>query len=380
VDQEFTNVLLVEDDEDDYVLSRNMLSNKPFYIVWTQTLTAALKHLRTMQDVDVILLDLSLLDSQGVDALDAISACAKQIPIVVLTGMEDEQTAAEALQRGAQDYLIKGKITPELIERSLRYSMARKQSENDARRISLFQQREDFMAMLAHDLKNPIIGANRILELLAAGELGALADEQRTVIEQLKTNNGRLLTMIRAYLDACKYEAGAATISLRNSDLSKLLNSALLEFTSLARDKKVDLKVEIENDVPQVLADDSTFYRVIQNLLHNAIKFTPEGGSISVRLYHTADAEVLEIHNDGSVIPIEDQGRLFERFWQGVGGKKYAPGTGLGLYLCKHIVDAHHGHIACTSSHNTGTTFTVKLPLPKTSVSPQKAGSTSGAT
>jgi signal transduction histidine kinase len=371
------NVLVIEDDEDDYVLAQGMLSGKAFHLAWAQSVNAALKHLAENQ-VDVVLLDLSLTDSRGIDAVQSVSTHNKEVPIVVLTGLEDEKIAADALHCGAQDYLVKGKITTDLIEKSLRYSVLRKQSENYARRISLFEQREDFVAMLAHDLKNPICGSSRILELFSTGELGPLSSEQLAVIEQLRNSNNRLLGLIHALLDAYRYETGNIELALEQANLAAIVKAAMQEFAPLAKDKQIAIKLDASDGIPSILADDSSLYRVIQNLLHNAIKFSQPGGTVKIRLYESGGSAVLDVHNDGPTISLEDQARLFERFWQGVPGKRYTAGTGLGLYLCKHIIDAHHGHIACTSKEDIGTTFTVTIPLSDMAISPMKTGSTSG--
>jgi signal transduction histidine kinase len=116
-------------------------------------------------------------------------------------------------------------------------------------------------------------------------------------------------------------------------------------------EQKVSLKV-----------DTKAIRRMLQNLLDNALKFTPRGGAISLKLQNLEEKIVVEIGDTGPGISTEEQKLLFQRFSQGKTGRKYTPGTGLGLYLCKQIVDAHQGEIICISVEGSGTTFRVCLP------------------
>lgn len=135
---------------------------------------------------------------------------------------------------------------------------------------------------------------------------------------------------------------------------------------ALASTRKIDMKLVVQAD-PVIRADANSFRRVLLNLIDNAIKFEPEGGKVTVTLREDDSSSLMgkkrariDVHNRGSFIPEDDRKRLFQRFWQGAEGKRYVPGTGLGLYVCRQIMDAHNGTISCASDKS-GTTFSIGL-------------------
>ncbi|CAN5319142.1 PAS domain S-box protein [soil metagenome] len=233
----------------------------------------------------------------------------------------------------------------------------RKEQEVESRRAAVAEGREEFMATLTHDLKNPLIGANRLLELLINGALGVVPFEQAEILEQLRHSNLQLLNMIHNLIDVYRYEKDTSRLDLQETDLVGLLEECIKQAQLLTSNIiNSDLPPQSDN----ILIDPFGIRRVVQNLLSNAVKFSPEG-TITIRLKIQKNQAVIEVEDHGPGIKPEEQCHLFKRFSQGAAGKRYAGGTGLGLYLCKQIIDAHGGSIECESKL-TGTIFKICLP------------------
>ena len=218
------------------------------------------------------------------------------------------------------------------------------------------------MATLTHDLKNPLIGANRILELMASGIMGGVSDQQEKILYQLRDSNKLLLSMIQNLIEVYRFEKDVNVMMREHADLGEIISACLEEIRPIAKNREIELTSNFMEHSVSLKIDSKAIRRMLQNLLDNALKFTPRGGAISLKLQNLEEKIVVEVGDTGPGISSEEQKLLFLRFSQGKMGRKYTPGTGLGLYLCKQIVDAHQGEIACISAEGAGTTFRVCLP------------------
>jgi signal transduction histidine kinase len=234
--------------------------------------------------------------------------------------------------------------------------------EDITKRLSMLEEREEFIATLTHDLKNPLIGANRVLELLADQQIGPITTGQAELLMQLRDSNMRLLCLIQNLLEVYRLEKDVNALLLADHDLVKLASMCVSEIMPIAKSKNIDVDIKLPSHLPASRVDGHAIQRVLQNLIDNALKFTPRGGRITVELSHLEDIIEFRVSDTGVGISKKEQKKLFQRFAQGTSGKKYSPGTGLGLYLCKQIVDAHKGSITCTSEEGIGTTFQIQLP------------------
>jgi len=240
----------------------------------------------------------------------------------------------------------------------------KKRAQNIAKEVVLMRQRDDFMALLTHDLKTPLVGANRILELLTNNAAGNLNDEQRQILKQLQNSNLELVSMVQNLIQVYKYERELAHAKFIETDLAALLKTTVSKILDTAKSKEIELICTIPDNEIVAAIDADSVTRLIQNLIDNAIKFTPRQGVVNVHLEKTKEGEcVLSVSDTGVGLTEEECASLFTRFWQGIMGKKYSASVGLGLYLCKQIVDAHDGTIECKSKINEGSSFTVKLPI-----------------
>lgn len=233
--------------------------------------------------------------------------------------------------------------------------------QEQKRLLSIMKEREDFMATLTHDMKNPLIGANRLLELFVAGSFGELTSAQLEMLHCLKQGNSGLLKLIEDLIDVYRLEKDVNSLFIEDCDLLRIIVAQTSHITPLAKLRSIKVITEFPERL-MLQGDASRLERVVQNLLDNAVKFAPEDGTIKVRLFSTGDNAVIEVEDNGPGIPPEEHSVLFKRFSQGNAGKRHAGGSGLGLYLCKQVVEAHGGTIGVDSQGNGSTIFRITLP------------------
>lgn len=228
-------------------------------------------------------------------------------------------------------------------------------------RVHLRQQRDDFVAILTHNLKTPIIGMNRTLELLLDGVLGEMPPAQQQVISLLARNNQGLLRMVQNLLEVYRYESSIEALNFQRIDLLSTLYACVAEVAPLAKNRNLQVKCDLPDKLPAAVADQVAVHHLFINLLENAIKYTQPGGVIEVGASSTECGVEVTVKDSGIGISIEHQSKLFKRSWHGGGERQFTTGSGLGLYLCRQIVTAHGGEISCQSEVDVGTVITVKF-------------------
>ncbi len=236
----------------------------------------------------------------------------------------------------------------------------RVKAEEEKQKQLLAAQRENFMASLAHDLKNPLVGLKLLQSKLLDGTLGPLASEQHTVISSMQESTQGLLALIGNLLSVYRFEAGVETLDKEPSDLDAIINTCLKDVIPVADTKNITFKLSLPQSLRKIEVDPMAIRRVIANLVNNAIKFSPNGGRIDIEVSQDDASTTVSIEDNGIGIKEQDLEYVFKRFWIGKAGET---GTGIGLNLCAQIVNAHDGSITCTSREGHGTKFTFVLPV-----------------
>ncbi|MBX9691310.1 MAG: PAS domain-containing sensor histidine kinase, partial [Cyanobacteria bacterium] len=229
-------------------------------------------------------------------------------------------------------------------------------------RVRLAQQREDFIATLTHDLKNPLIGQNRLLDLILEGDFGPLDDKMTQVLRRLQGNSKELLESIGTLLEVYRYEKGAPQLWRREFDGKELIEECIAEIHPIARTRKVEIRSTVSEMLPFVFGDEKALRRVVINLLDNGVKFSPDSGIIELSLHFDQGEFTLAVEDSGKGIAEEEISFLFQRFAQTDQGRLYKSSSGLGLYLCRQIVESHGGEIFYERGRHGGARFVVKLP------------------
>ncbi len=222
--------------------------------------------------------------------------------------------------------------------------------------------KDEFVGLVTHDLRTPLTSISGYVELLQSDESGDLDDEQRHFLEIVSRNADRLLRLVNDLLFAARLQSGQLELELSEVDVAEVARDAVTAATPHADAKRLTLAFE-HAGATAILGDHGRLAQLLDNLVANAIKFTPEGGHVTVRAAAEADAVVLEVTDSGIGIPEAEQERLFERFFRAsTAVSQQIPGTGLGLHIVRAITEAHGGRVAVTSREGHGTTFRVELP------------------
>ena len=223
--------------------------------------------------------------------------------------------------------------------------------------------KDDFVASVSHELRTPLTSIRGYLELLTSGEVGELNEEQERFLSVVDRNADRLLHVVGDLLFVSQVEAGIISLEKSPFELIGLLGEAVDAALPAAESKDIAIQLNADH-VAEVDADRARLAQVFDNLISNAIKFTPPGGRIDVRAVGRGDRVHIEIADSGMGISAEDQRRLFRRFFRTSAANEQAiQGTGLGLAIVKAIVDGHGGRVTVESEVGSGTTFCVELPL-----------------
>jgi signal transduction histidine kinase len=221
--------------------------------------------------------------------------------------------------------------------------------------------KDEFVALISHDLRTPLTSIMGYLEL--AMDDDDLAEEPRTYLEVVQRNADRLLRLVNDLLFVARLEAGELDLHPTEVDLGAVVRQSVEEARPRAAAKSIELGCEVQS-VPSLPADKGRMFQLLDNLVSNAIKFTPEGGRVEVRLLERDSRVRLEVTDTGIGIPDDDKGRLFERFFRASSAtERHIQGTGLGLYIACAIAEAHGGTIDVDSELGQGTTFCVELPV-----------------
>ncbi len=365
-----THVLLIEDNPGDADLVRLRLveGKTPVHVDCFNRLADGLASL-TSESPSLILLDLNLPDSHGSETFRKVLEKAPDVPIVILSGQEDEALALKAVHQGVQDYLVKGDITSKHLERAMRYAVER-QALLRSLEISRKQQLEfknQFLSHVSHELRTPLTCIHQYVSLLYDGLAGPVTPEQHDHLSTILKSVNQLHAMIRDLLEATRAEAGKIRIEQRCVPLGDLLQQAVVMMQAAAQQKRVGLEIGVDRRLPLIYADPDRVLEILLNLIDNAIKFTPPEGSVVVKAC-LADADptfvYVSVTDTGSGISPEAIPLIFERLYQDpnrIDGNR--SGLGLGLYIVQELVTLHGGRIWVTSQPGDGSTFSFTLPV-----------------
>ncbi len=349
-------ILLIEDNPGDVRLLREMFSDHGAHnteLKHVDCMSAAEKHLGE-HAVDIILLDPGLPDAQGLGAIRRAHAAAPRLPLVVLTNLDDESVAEQALQEGAQDYLIKGQIEVRGILRALRYATERKRLE---------RLKDEFVSTVSHELRTPLTSISGSLGLLMGNAAGNLPQPMARLLAIAHTNSKRLVRLVDDILDIEKIQAGRMIFNFSRVEVRPLVAHAIEANRGFAEGYGVRVRLETAHSAADVRADPDRLFQVVTNLLSNAIKFSPKDSEVVVAVEKGTDMVRLTVRDHGPGIPVDFKPLIFEKFAQAdAGDARQKGGTGLGLSIVKEIVDRLSGEVGFADAPGGGTVFHVQLP------------------
>ena len=343
--------------------------------------------------VDVILLDINMPDMDGVEACQHIKSVSRlrDIPVIMVTGVTAEEKLKQAFDAGATDYIVKPTSPAEMIARigsalNLKLEMERRKSgyvsdlEEKHRELELAfielekknQELEEasrakthILSTATHELKTPLTSIIGYIDmiLLRQNKVGPLNEKQQRYLQTAQRNSYRLKSLVDDLLDISRIESGALELTPTELELWPEIEEIITGMQTQINDKNIEMLLDIPKEICPVLADKLRLAQVMSNLLSNACKYSLEGAQVTVRAREEAAGVRIDVSDNGTGISPEDQARLFTKFFRADSSStREVSGSGLGLYITKHLIEAHGGRIWATSQLGQGTTFSIIWP------------------
>jgi signal transduction histidine kinase len=363
-------VLLVEDNPDDADVLRELLVDvgaHEFNVLHVENLRDALTHLDG-NAVDLVLLDLSLPDCHGHETVTRALAHAATVPIIVLTGLDDERLGTEAVQAGAQDYLVKGQVDGRLLTRCMRYAVERHHLFAEKTRLIADLERSNtiktyFAATMSHELRNTLGVIIMLSELVQQDLSQQLQAEHRQAMQLMHERATESLQLIQATLELTRSEATPAHTDTEEICVADLVDQVACDTALPPQKAALRIDWQVAAALPALHSDPVKLKMVLKNLVGNAIKFT-EQGTITLAVAAENGDIRFSVTDTGVGIPCEEIAAVFEPFRQGHSAlSRRTGGAGLGLYIVRRLVEMLGGNIAVNSTPGLGSTFSFRIPL-----------------
>ncbi|MBD2439112.1 response regulator [Nostoc sp. FACHB-110] len=352
------SILVIDDEPDNFDVVEALLDGENYQLYYTPSGQQALDRLSSFQP-DLILLDVMMPDLDGMEVCKRIKADPQwqAVPIIMATALTAKEDLARCLGTGADDFISKPLNGVEL--RARVNSMLRIKQHYDSLQV-LLKLREDMVNMIVHDLRNPLASIVLAAEILRFPHLSS--EQQQMKVEQIRLAGQQLQALINSLLIMAKLESGKMVLNYSEVNLNTICTSALTDVEVMASQKKIALMSELTESHAIVKIDALIFRRVLDNLLNNAIKFSPSNSQVKL----TAEC----LPTGGAKLQVADSGPGVKEDLRQIIFEKYEIGTlmpevsqiGLGLAFCKIAIEAHQGTIFVEDNYPRGTIFTVLLP------------------
>jgi signal transduction histidine kinase len=357
--------LLVEDNPGDTRLIREMLAeaaSTTFHLEFADRLQAGLERLAG-GEIDVVLLDLGLPDSKGLETLNKAHAQAPAVPIVVLTGLDDEMLGVQAVKRGAQDYLVKGEVDGNLLIRTMRYAIERKQAEERERQLQLQLNLCSHLASVgvmakgvAHEINNPLTSVIGFAEILTQKNI---PEDTKQIAHIISDNAQRAASIVRRLL----IFAHERKLERTYININETIETTLAMRSHSMETSNIKVTTQLDPELPWTMADDGQLQEAFLNIIINAemeLKLTHGRGDLLIKTETIENTIRVSFTDDGPGITQENLWHLFDPFFT---TREVGKGTGLGLSICHGIITEHNGRIYAESELGRGATFVIELPI-----------------
>jgi signal transduction histidine kinase len=376
-------LLIVEDSEEDAALVVHLLRQSGYATTFEQVAGGGeLRDALANGAWDVVISDYDLPGYSGLQALADVSAVSPNVPFIILSGKIDPDTAVEAMRKGARDFIMKAdtrRLVP-VVRRELREAKVRSERASMARAAEdlrcklavekmtvealreLDRAKDRFVEVVSHELRTPMAPLRSAIDLLLDEVPGPLSAKQRDLLHLMQRNVERLARVATDILSLSRIQTGNQAVNPR----VVVLADSVLPAADLLRGRALQEGKAIEADIPSGLsafADPDALAQVVTNLVNNAIAHTPAGTVIRLSARAAGDAIALAVIDNGQGLPPEAMRKLFTPFYQV--NRRTGPGyngMGLGLAICKGLVDRMGGRIEVSSQVGRGCAFTVTLP------------------
>jgi signal transduction histidine kinase len=366
-----TIILLIEDDEEDYILLKKHLSRivgERYEVLWETTYEQGLTRMLEGKH-DLCMLDYRLGIHNGIELIASARQQGYSLPIVLLTGASGQHIDILALQAGADDYIDKGHLQGELLQRVIRYAIERKKAEHEREKLlreqiatrELEQRRNEFTSMVVHEIKTPLTSIKGYVQLLHRKSERAGDEQTRLLTARMDTQINKLTGLIDDLLDVTRIAGGKLQMREELFAFDELVQEVIGDLQPLTEHQLILREGKTE---ARVWGDRLRIGQVITNFLTNAIKYAPSTDRILVKSCSDGQSVTLCVQDFGPGISKDQQAKVFDPFYRVISPtQREIPGLGLGLHISAEIIQRHEGHIWVESEAGNGATFCFSLSL-----------------
>lgn len=378
--------ILIVDDEPEITASLKLFLEEEGYIAECAVDgKTALDSILNDNGFSLVLLDIGMPDLDGITVLKLLRDSNCDAAVIMMSGHGSEELAVECMKNGAEDYIVKPFALDGLLQRIER---ARNHRRALIEKRQLEQEKENFSLMLSHDMKNPMTAVIGSIDIIREGRLGPVNEEQVEYLQSAIDSCNEVVTMIDNLLDIRRFEAGKMPLSIMPCNLEEVVRKVTEQFGRTAKHDGIRLSLHFDKSVPDIALDQRAFVRILGNLLGNSLKFTPQGGDITVVCNCIENSDLhgtaiprhvsipqsllnwprlvkISVSDTGNGIPSQELERIFDRYAQSKSptGRERG-GTGLGLSFCKWAVESFGGIIWAESETGQGSKIVFLLPCP----------------
>jgi len=356
-------ILVIDDDESMRDSCTQILTKDGFQAEIAKDGSSGLEKIKETKP-DLVLIDLKMPGINGLEVLEKTKEIDPNIIAVVITGYATVESAVEAMKKEAYDFLPKP-FTPDelriIIKRGLERRKLILETESLRREKKLME--ENFITMVSHQLRSPLVAILQYFEVILGGMVGEISGKQKEMIQKAQIRLENLMNLINDWLDVARLDSGQIVDKLKPLSLKKVIKKTLEDMQPLARENDISLELRPSPGNKNVLGDEESLKQVLSNLITNAIRYNKPKGKVVIAIKENRDFIATEVQDTGIGIAKEHLPFIFDQFYRvSRGESQKVKGTGLGLSIAKKIVDAHGGSIQVSSELGKGSTFTVLLP------------------
>ena len=364
-----TGTILVIDDENTMLDScLQALGREGYSIITVDDGDVGISHVRESKP-DLVLLDLKMPGKSGIEILKEINSIDPTIVSVVITGYATIESAVEAMKLGASDFFPKP-FTPDELRLIVKCGLEKRHLLVETRRLQEENERikENFVSIITHEMRNPLVGVGQYIEVLTGGYIGELQSKHLEILSRCRQKVKWLLSLVDEWLDMSRIHKTIILEKLEKVYMCNVIYEAIDSVNIQVEKKNISLHFSIPEDLPVIMGNHDLLVHLFMNLYSNAIKYNNKFGKIITSVTDKKDSISVQVSDTGIGIPQETLPFIFDEFFRvstirkKSGDTTNETGTGLGLAIVKKIVDAHKGYITVESQENVGTCFTVHLP------------------
>ena len=355
-------VLIIDDEEIVLDSCTDILEGGEYEVATAKDGTSGLKLFQEFQP-DLVFVDLKMPGISGIEVLEQIQGIDPTIVAIVITGYATVSSAVEAMKQGAYDFLPKP-FTPDEFRLITHRGLEKRQLVLDT--IALRREkevlRENFAAIVSHELKSPLGAVQQNLYTLVAELSDTVTEDQKRRLERMKSRIADLVELIHTWLRAISVDIETIRENFEPVSVTSVIAKAVESIEPHAVRKAIEVETSLEEPLGPVFGDEGTLTEALVNLGNNAVKYSHVGSKVLIKAKEKDGHVLISVSDTGVGIPEEDLPFIFDDFYRAKSGQEIAGGAGLGLALCKRIVETHDGSINAESELGKGSTFVIRLP------------------